>query len=394
MHLLPRLPTAADQGMLPASSRRLACVLAVATGLLAMALWLGPAAVQQVWVQPAVASAVATRAVPVHIPPPSHLVAPQAKAVGFFPDRVDRSDEAASVVSDTVPTLSAAPRDNLDLPAEGAPLWAHLVTPVAQLLLCGVAVARMAQHGQWPSLGGPAPAAELQLRASAGMRSRGGDYGRPKPTLLQVLLGHLRSLGGWVMGVVNGFIRWFRGSPIEVVMILIFLCSWALWINPGLEPLFLVQGFRNPLAFVFSGFACFNIYQLYTDIFYVYILGKAYCVEFSPRELAVLFGGGTFMGSLLVALTPGGWMGPAAGTAALLTAFMLRYPTTPMAIPMIPLIFFPFQVRWIGTILAAVNFYLWSKGVASGAAFTGGVLFALLLKPRKELSLQDTSLSV
>lgn len=37
MHLLPRLPTAADQGMLPASSRRLACVLAVATGLLAMA---------------------------------------------------------------------------------------------------------------------------------------------------------------------------------------------------------------------------------------------------------------------------------------------------------------------------------------------------------------------
>lgn len=37
MHLLPRLPTVADQGMLPASSRRLACVLAVATGLLAMA---------------------------------------------------------------------------------------------------------------------------------------------------------------------------------------------------------------------------------------------------------------------------------------------------------------------------------------------------------------------
>eukprot|EP00667_Euglena_gracilis_P032088 EG_transcript_48168 len=120
MHLLPRLPTVADQGMLPASSRRLACVLAVATGLLAMALWLGPAAVQQVWVQPAVASAVAPRAVPVHIPPPSHLVAPQTKAVGFFPDRADRSDEAASVVSDTAPTLSAAPRDNLDLPAEGA----------------------------------------------------------------------------------------------------------------------------------------------------------------------------------------------------------------------------------------------------------------------------------
>lgn len=42
----------------------------------------------------------------------------------------------------------------------------------------------------------------------------------------------------------------------------------------------------------------------------MYILGKAYCVEFSPWELVVLFGGGTFMGSLLVALTPGGWMGP------------------------------------------------------------------------------------
>ena len=83
----------------------------------------------------------------------------------------------------------------------------------------------------------------------------------------------------------------------------------------------------------------------FSDIFYVYILGKAYMYNYSPNELAFLFFGGTFMGSLLVALGPGGWMGPTAGTASLLTAFMLQYPGTPMAIPMIPLIFFPFQVR-------------------------------------------------
>ena len=42
--------------------------------------------------------------------------------------------------------------------------------------------------------------------------------------------------------------------------------------------------------------------------------------------------------------------------------------------------------------LAAANFYLFSKGVASGASFTGGVLFALLVKRRKAMQTQAVSL--
>jgi hypothetical protein len=233
------------------------------------------------------------------------------------------------------------------------------------------------------------PNEPLQLRMASGRRS---NYGRQKKNPLEIVWSRIAAFGRGIVNFFNGFVRWVRNHPIDVVMILIFLCSWALWLNPSLEPVFLVQGFRNPLAFIFSGFTCFNIYQLYSDIFYVYILGKAYMYNYSPNELAFLFFGGTFMGSLLVALGPGGWMGPTAGTASLLTAFMLQYPGTPMAIPMIPLIFFPFQVRWIGTVLAAANFYLFSKGVASGASFTGGVLFALLVKRRKAMQTQAVSL--
>lgn len=318
------------------------------------------------------------------------------------------TDDANSdiFVSNSIPATSSegAPHSN-------ALAWLSLVTPVAYMGLSFVALWRMFSTKHlapatvmtlpsgldWAPLSplglGASEEAPMAIQMRAGTGYQGGNYGRRKPGPFAVALQKAKAVGKWFVNTAKAFGRWVRNSPIDVVMLLIFLCSWALWLNPGLEYLFLTQGFRNPLAFLGSGFSCFNIYQLYSDIFYVYILGKAYCVEFSPKELAVLYGGGTIVGSLLVALTPGGWMGPTAGTAALLTAFMLRYPGTPMAIPMIPLIFFPFQVRWIGTILALTNFYLFTKGVASGAAFTGGVLFALLLKPRRELSVQDISLS-
>jgi len=296
-----------------------------------------------------------------------------------------------------LPTLSFAPGSATAPPSatSDGPAWAGWLNPLGSLALGLLGIWRLAHHhaDAWAPLWGPAAGSTvLQLRAKSGVRK--SSYGQRKPSWWEILVGRVKGAWRWVTSTFWAFVRWVRNSPIDVTMILIFLCSWALWLNPSLEYLFLVQGFRNPLAFLGSGFACFNIYQLYSDIFYVYILGKAYCVDFNPKELAVYYGGGTILGGLLVALTPGGWMGPTAGTAALLTAFMLRYPGTPMAIPMIPLIFFPFQVRWIGTILAAANFYLFTKGVASGAAFTGGVLFALLLQPRKELKVQEISLSV
>jgi len=285
------------------------------------------------------------------------------------------------------------------------PLWLSLLTPMANLGLALVgAWALFKQQRElqlWNALKLPGTqdmdgkVEEIQMRAA--MSRKQGSFGgrRKKESWLTKAVASIQAFGRGILNFFRGFVRWIKNSPIDVIMLSIFLCSWALWLKPNLTPLFLVEGFSNPLAFLGSGFACFNIYQLYSDIFYVYILGKAYCVMFSPKELAILYGGGTMMGSLLVALSPGaGWMGPTAGTASLLTAFMLKYPGTRMAIPMIPLIFFPMQVRWIGTVLSAVNFYLFAKGVPSGAAFMGGVLFALIRKQRKPMIVQDVSLSV
>ena len=310
---------------------------------------------------------------------------------------------SATLIDDSEPIPSVLSEEQ---EAEQAvPFWMSWLTPIANL---GLALTgawalfkQQRELQQWNTLGlhgthemdGKLEA--IQMRA--GMSKKQGSFGgrRKKESWLTKAVASIQGFGRGILNFFRGFVRWFKNSPIDVIMLSIFLCSWALWLKPNLTPLFLVQGFSNPLAFLGSGFACFNIYQLYSDIFYVYILGKAYCVMFSPKELAILYGGGTMMGSLLVALSPGaGWMGPTAGTASLLTAFMLKYPGTRMAIPMIPLIFFPMQVRWIGTVLSAVNFYLFAKGVPSGAAFMGGVLFALIRKARKPMIVQDVSLSV
>eukprot|EP00668_Euglena_longa_P031786 GGOE01041041.1.p1 GENE.GGOE01041041.1~~GGOE01041041.1.p1 ORF type:complete len:426 (+),score=93.11 GGOE01041041.1:47-1279(+) len=358
------------------------------------------------WVHPAVSAstthAVSVLPVPPHRVDASHTHNLRSRPLSVPPGWPMAGSVGQPEVSMQFASLAWTAKEEPDAPpvAEPIPLWAHLVTPLTLLLLCGMAVVRMALYGQWPAPpwagATPAPMAplDLQLRASTGMQSQdGGRGGEPSwwEACIIVTQTTFQDASQWLSDAMEAIADWISNKPIDAAMLAIFVCSVMLWKIPSLESVFLVQGFRNPLAFIMSGFACFNIYQLFSDIFYVYILGKAYCAEFPPDELALLYGGGTMMGSLLVALTPGSWMGPTAGTAALLTAFMLRHPTTPMAIPMIPLIFFPMQVRWIGTSLAAVNFYLFSKGVASGAAFTGGVLIALLLNPRKELKVRDTS---
>mmetsp|Transcript_13 Transcript_13/g.42 ORF Transcript_13/g.42 Transcript_13/m.42 type:complete len:96 (+) Transcript_13:2-289(+) len=82
------------------------------------------------------------------------------------------------------------------------------------------------------------------------------------------------------------------------------------------------------------------------------------------------------MGALLVALAGSAHMGPTAGSAAIMAAFVIRNPEHPVAVW--PFVDINFEIKTVAIAVGLLNFYLLLDGSASAGAFLGGALFSAL----------------
>lgn len=162
--------------------------------------------------------------------------------------------------------------------------------------------------------------------------------------------------------------------PVTLVAGINFFTTIFIWFVPQLYPWFIADGFLNPLGFVLSGFTCLNPVHFINEIFYFYIVTRTYVSWWTRREICTLYLGGTATGALLLALTGSAYMGPTAGSAAILTAFLVRNREHPVAIW--PFVDIQFRMQTVGIGVGLLNLYLLYCGAAVGAAFLGGALFA------------------
>ena len=143
---------------------------------------------------------------------------------------------------------------------------------------------------------------------------------------------------------------------------------------PPLKGLFLVHGFANPVAFVLSGFCCMDLTGLLVEAALLYFVTRPLAMGADLKTFMGLYVGATVMGSLLVAVGPGAYMGPLAGTAAVWTFFTVRNPSYPVGLPFLGV----HEAKNVMAGLGAIYFMQLMFGAPHAAAFIGGAMWALV----------------
>jgi hypothetical protein len=206
------------------------------------------------------------------------------------------------------------------------------------------------------------------------------EPGEPSAIAMSAYYGNMRRRKkGWLTPVME----WLdERHPVHIIFGLNVFFTMLLWFVPQLMPLFLADGFRNPFGFIASGFCCVNPIALINEIFFFYIVTRPYVSWWTRKEFYSLYIGGTVTGALLIALQNTAYMGPTAGSAALLTAFMIRNQDHPIAIW--PFVGTAFSMQRVGIVVGLWNLWMFFDNVASSAAFLGGALYAYLHYQRRK----------
>jgi len=164
--------------------------------------------------------------------------------------------------------------------------------------------------------------------------------------------------------------------PAVLVACINIITTFCLWRIPALVPVFMANGLLNPLGLLLSGFACINPVALVNEVFFYYVVTRAYVSWWTRTEFFLLYIGGTIGGALVGALNGTAYMGPTAGSAALMAAFFVRNQYHPTKVW--PFINLQMPMRTVAIIVGLLDIWLLVDGSAKAAAFLGGTLFAVL----------------